>query len=90
MTVYKAIKLEADEAAALAVSLAKGETVNTGQKVTDPSPKKDVPAKLLKPGRHHQGQHQEPSSTTAFVTKAELCTGAYGRRLHCRWHLLIH
>jgi D-xylose transport system substrate-binding protein len=76
MTVYKAIKGEADAAAALAVSLAKGETVNTGQKVTDPESKKDVPAKLLKPVAITKANVKDVVND-GFVTKAELCTGAY-------------
>ena len=76
MTVYKAIKGEADAAAALAVSLAKGETVNTGQKVTDPESKKDVPAKLLTPIAITKA-NVKAVVDDGFVTKAELCTGAY-------------
>jgi len=76
MTVYKAIKGEADAAAALAVSLAKGETVNTGQKVTDPESKKDVPAKLLTPIAITKA-NVKAVVDDGFVTKAELCTAAY-------------
>ena len=76
MTVYKAIKGEADAAAALAVSLAKGETVNTGQKVTDPESKKDVPAKLLTPIAITKA-NVKAVIDDGFVTKAELCTAAY-------------
>src|SRR4029453_15216609 len=49
MTVYKAVKKEADSAAGLAIALAKGEKKETGQKVTDPTTKKDVPSVLLVP-----------------------------------------
>lgn len=76
MTVYKAIKAEADEAANLAVKLAKGETVNTGQKVTDPESKKDVPAKLLIPVAITKANIKTVIDDQ-FVTKAELCTAAY-------------
>ena len=76
MTVYKAIKEEADAAAKLAVALAKGETVNTGQKVTDPESKKDVPAKLLTPVAITKANIKTVIDD-GFVTKAELCTGAY-------------
>ena len=43
MTVYKAIKKEADAAAELAIALAKGEQTATGQSVTDPEGNRDVP-----------------------------------------------
>jgi D-xylose transport system substrate-binding protein len=76
MTVYKAIKAEADAASALAISLAKGETVNTGQTVKDPESGKDVPAKLLKPISITKA-NVKAVVDDGFVTKAELCTAAY-------------
>ncbi|HEX6873384.1 MAG TPA: substrate-binding domain-containing protein [Micromonosporaceae bacterium] len=76
MTVYKAIKQEADAAAALAISLAKGESVNTGQSVKDPESGKDVPAKLLTPVAITK-ENVKSVVDDGFVTKAELCTGAY-------------
>jgi D-xylose transport system substrate-binding protein len=76
MTVYKAIKGEADEAAKLAVALAKGETVNTGQTVKDPESGKDVPAKLLTPVSITKANIKTVIDD-GFVTKAELCTAAY-------------
>jgi D-xylose transport system substrate-binding protein len=76
MTVYKAIKLEADNAAALAVSLAKGETVNTGQTVKDPESGKDVPAKLLTPVAITK-TNIKTVIDDGFVSKTDLCTAAY-------------
>ena len=57
MTVYKAIKKEADAAAKLAIALAKGEepTAETGRSTTTRS---DVPVRAARAGRGHQGQHQ--------------------------------
>src|SRR3954451_9513770 len=49
MTVYKAIKQEADAAADLAISLAKGEKKEVSQSVTDPESKAAVPSVLLTP-----------------------------------------
>lgn len=76
MTVYKAIKKEADEAAALAVALAKGQAVNTGQTVKDPESGKDVPAKLLTPQAITKSNIKTVIDD-GFVTPAELCTAAY-------------
>jgi len=79
MTVYKAIKGEADEAAKLAVALAKGETVNTGDKVKDPESGKDVPAKLLTPIAITKA-NVKAVVDDGFVTKAELCAGAFAAK----------
>jgi len=76
MTVYKAIRDEANAGAALAISLAKGETVNTGQVVNDPESKKDVPAKLLTPVAITKA-NVKAVVDDGFVTKADLCTAAY-------------
>jgi D-xylose transport system substrate-binding protein len=76
MTVYKAIKQEADEAAKLAIALAKGETVNTGNTVKDPESGKDVPAKLLVPVAITKANIKTVVDD-GFVTKADLCTAAY-------------
>jgi D-xylose transport system substrate-binding protein len=76
MTVYKAIEQEANEAAKLAISLAKGENVNTGETVTDPESKKEVPAKLLVPVAITK-ENIKAVIDDGFVTKDELCTDAY-------------
>ena len=57
MTVYKAIKKEADAAAELAIALAKGEKPNATTTPIDNGTKK-VPSVLLDAGRDHEGQHQ--------------------------------
>jgi D-xylose transport system substrate-binding protein len=75
MTVYKAIKQEADAAAALAISLAKGEKKETGQTVKDPEGNRDVPAVLLTP-QSITKDNVKVVIDDGFVTKAELCTGA--------------
>jgi D-xylose transport system substrate-binding protein len=49
MTVYKAVKKEADSAAALAIALAKGETPTVSGSVKDTQTSRDVPAQLLTP-----------------------------------------
>jgi D-xylose transport system substrate-binding protein len=76
MTVYKAIKQEADAASALAISLAKGETVNTGQTVKDPESGKDVASKLLTPVAIYKDNIKDVIADK-FVTKDELCAGAF-------------
>jgi D-xylose transport system substrate-binding protein len=76
MTVYKAIKKEADAAAELAISLAKGEKKDTGKTVQDPEGNRDVPAVLLTP-QSITKENINDVVADGFVTKAELCTGAY-------------
>lgn len=76
MTVYKAIKKEADAAAELAIGLAKGETKDTGKTVKDPEGGRDVPSILLDPVAIYKDNVKDVV-TDGFVTKEELCTGAY-------------
>jgi D-xylose transport system substrate-binding protein len=76
MTVYKAVKKEADAAAGLAVSLAKGEKPATGQTVKDPMSGKDVPSKLLDPQSITKA-NVKAVVDDGYVTKADLCTAAY-------------
>jgi D-xylose transport system substrate-binding protein len=77
MTVYKAIKKEADAAAGLAVSLAKNEkpTTATGT-VEDPTSKASVPSVLLKPESITKA-NVKAVVDDGYVTKAELCTAAF-------------
>jgi D-xylose transport system substrate-binding protein len=74
MTVYKAIKKEADAAAALATTLAKGETP-TG--VTDKvnNEKTDVPAVLLPPVAVTKANIKEYLGAPDFPKQAEICAG---------------
>jgi D-xylose transport system substrate-binding protein len=79
MTVYKAIKQEADAASALAVAIAKGQkpTTATGT-VTDPESKKSVPSVLLTPKAITKDNVKDVVAV-GFVTKEELCTSAYAK-----------
>jgi D-xylose transport system substrate-binding protein len=76
MTVYKAIKKEADAAAELAIGLAKGEKKDTGKTVKDPEGNRDVPAVLLDP-QSITKENVKAVVDDGFVTKAELCTGEF-------------
>ncbi|MFC4104891.1 sugar ABC transporter substrate-binding protein [Micromonospora zhanjiangensis] len=76
MTVYKAIKLEADAAADLAISLAKGEKKDTGQTVKDPEGNRDVPSVLLTP-KAITKENVKDVVADGYVTKEELCKGSF-------------
>ena len=76
MTVYKAIKQEAQAAADLAVAVAKGQTPDTGQTIKDPESGQDVKAKLLTPVPITKDNVKDVVND-GFVKKEELCTGAY-------------
>ncbi|MFC8447963.1 sugar ABC transporter substrate-binding protein [Kitasatospora sp. NPDC057223] len=76
MTVYKAVKKEADAASALAVSLANGKKGETNATVHDATGNRDVPAALLTPQAVFKDNVQDVI-TDGFVTKAQLCTGDY-------------
>ncbi|MEU4693293.1 substrate-binding domain-containing protein [Actinoplanes sp. NPDC023714] len=79
MTVYKAIKDEADAASELAIALAKGQapTSATGS-VTDPESKKDVKSVLLKPQSITKANVKDVVAD-GFVTKEELCTADFAK-----------
>ncbi len=74
MTVYKAIKQEADAAAALAVSLAKGEEP-TGVDETVNNESRDVPAILLKPVAVTKDNIKEYLGEADFPKQTEICAG---------------
>ncbi|MBA3489308.1 MAG: substrate-binding domain-containing protein [Longispora sp.] len=76
MTVYKAIKQEADAAAKLAISLAKGEKQTPGATIKDSQSGRDVPALLLTPQIIFKDNVKDVVND-GFVTKAELCTGEF-------------
>ncbi|WDZ85275.1 sugar ABC transporter substrate-binding protein [Micromonospora cathayae] len=78
MTVYKAVKQEADAAAELAIALAKGERKETGQKVKDPEGNREVPAVLLTPKLIFK-ENVKDVVADGYVTKEALCTGAYAK-----------
>jgi D-xylose transport system substrate-binding protein len=79
MTVYKAVKLEAKAASALAVALAKGQNPATTQTVTDPMLQRDVPSVLETPAAIYKNNVKDVVAD-GYVTKAELCTGAYSAK----------
>jgi D-xylose transport system substrate-binding protein len=79
MTVYKAIKKEADAAAELAIALAKGEKKDTGKTVKDTESNRDVPAVLLEP-QSITKENVKAVVDDGYVTKAELCSGAFAAK----------
>ena len=79
MTVYKAIKQEADAASALAISLAKGEKPTTATGVTkDVESGKDVPSVLLTP-KSITKETVKDVIADGFVTKEAVCTGNFAK-----------
>jgi len=76
MTVYKAIKAEAQAAADLAISLAKGEREETGQTVNDPEGGRQVPSVLLTPQAIYKGNVKDVVDD-GYVTAEELCAGEF-------------
>ncbi|MEU0483725.1 substrate-binding domain-containing protein [Streptosporangium sp. NPDC006013] len=76
MTVYKAIKKEADAASALAIGLAKGEKPAATGTVKDTESGADVPAVLLDPQPIFFDSVKDVVAD-GFVTKDELCTGEF-------------
>ena len=76
MTVYKAIKQEADGASQLAVALAQNKTVSGLTTVKDTQTGKDVQSKLLVPKAIFKDNVKDVV-TDGFVKASDLCTGAY-------------
>lgn len=79
MTVYKAIKKEADAGAALAIALAKGEKPAASGSVKDTESGADVPAVLLDPQAIFFDSVKDVVAD-GFVTKDELCTGEFAAK----------
>jgi D-xylose transport system substrate-binding protein len=79
MTVYKAIKKEADAAAALAVGLAKGEQQSAPNTIKDPESGADVPSVLLEP-QAITFDNVKDVVADGFIKKEELCTGAFAAK----------
>jgi D-xylose transport system substrate-binding protein len=78
MTVYKAIKKEADAAAQLAISLIQGKdgsSIATG-KVTDTVLKKEVPSALSQPQAIYKNNVKDVI-TDGFWKASDICTGEY-------------
>ncbi|MBB0244315.1 substrate-binding domain-containing protein [Streptomyces alkaliphilus] len=76
MTVYKAVKKEAEAAVRLAVSLARGEEAETNATVHDPEGDRDVPSVLESPEAIFRDNVKDVVED-GYVTKEELCTGDY-------------
>ena len=74
MTVYKAVKKEADAAAKLAIALAKGETPPEPQDKID-NGKKQVPSILLEPVAVTRDNISEYLGEPDFPKKEEICSG---------------
>jgi D-xylose transport system substrate-binding protein len=74
MTVYKAIKKEADAAAALAISLAKGEEPSETTTPID-NGTKDIPSVLLEPVAVNKDNISEYLGEPDFPKKEEICAG---------------
>ncbi|MEO3869076.1 substrate-binding domain-containing protein [Nonomuraea sp. B12E4] len=79
MTVYKAVKKEADAAAKLAVALAKGEKPTAAASVKDPESGADVPAELMEPQAIYFDNVKDVVAD-GYVTKEELCTGDFAEK----------
>jgi D-xylose transport system substrate-binding protein len=73
MTVYKAVKQEADAAAELAIALSKGEQPETGQTTTDPETGEEVPSVLLEPVAIFKDNVKDVVAD-GFTTAENLCT----------------
>jgi D-xylose transport system substrate-binding protein len=73
MTVYKAIKKEADAAAELAIALAKGETPEAPDTINNGS--KDVPSVFLEPVPVTKDNIGEYLGEPDFPKKEEICAG---------------
>jgi len=74
MTVYKAIKKEADAAAKLAIALAKGETPPAPSDTTN-NEKKDVPSILLTPVGVTKDTVKDYTKEVDFPKPEEICAG---------------
>ncbi len=74
MTVYKAIKKEADAAAKLAVALAKGETPTEATSMVN-NENRDVPSVLLEPVAVTKDNIKEYLGEADFPKKEEICAG---------------
>jgi D-xylose transport system substrate-binding protein len=79
MTVYKAVKKEADAAAELAIGLAKGEQKQLSQTIRDPQGNRDVPSVLLPPQAIYK-DNVKAVVDDGYVTVAELCTGTFAAK----------
>jgi D-xylose transport system substrate-binding protein len=79
MTVYKAIKKEADAASQLAIALAKGEKPAAPATTKDPESGRDVPSVLLDPQPIYFDSVKDVVAD-GYVSKDELCTGDFAAK----------
>jgi D-xylose transport system substrate-binding protein len=79
MTVYKAVKQEADATAKLAIALANGQKGETNGTVNDPVGKRDVPSVLLQPKAIFKDNVKDVVDD-GYVTKDRLCTGSFAAK----------
>ena len=77
MTVYKAIKAEAEAAAALAIALLKGEDTAAMASKSVNNCTKDVPAVLLVPVSVTKDNVKETVIADGFRTWDEICVGDF-------------
>jgi len=75
MTVYKAIKKEADGASALAIALIKGQTAQTNGTTKDTQANRDVPSVLLDPEAITKDNVKDVVNDN-FVKASDICTAA--------------
>ena len=73
MTVYKAIKKEADAAAKLGIALAKGQTPSAPDKINNGS--KDVPSVFLTPVPVTKNNIKQYFGQPDYPTKSQICAG---------------
>jgi D-xylose transport system substrate-binding protein len=76
MTVYKAVKKEADAAAELAIALAQGEEPSVDQTTEDSESGEQVPSVLLEPQSIFKDNVKDVVDD-GFVSADELCTGQF-------------
>jgi D-xylose transport system substrate-binding protein len=79
MTVYKAVKQEADAAAKLAVGLAKGEQQTAPDTIKDPESGRDVPSVLLQPVSITIDNVNDVLAD-GYIKKEELCSGSFAAK----------
>jgi D-xylose transport system substrate-binding protein len=79
MTVYKAVKQEAQAASDLAIALAKGEKKTVDGKVHDPTGNRDVPSVLLTPKAIYKDNVKDVVDD-GYVTVADLCAGEFAAK----------
>lgn len=77
MTVYKAIKPEAEKAAELAVSLAKGQSITTTSTVNNGT--MDVPSVLLEPIAVTKDNVKSTIISDGFYKASEVCTAEFAK-----------